>query len=111
MMCFSLPEIEAKEACTWLRAAGFPQYAQLYEGKATFISPARVSLHFSRLIAVTRERKGLCKKKKTWHKGIRTTLALSADYVYAMSRTDMSFVEHKHQQAPLVPPPAPPHVA
>lgn len=25
-------EIEAKEACTWLRAAGFPQYAQLYEG-------------------------------------------------------------------------------
>ncbi|KAJ6668599.1 hypothetical protein lerEdw1_012081 [Lerista edwardsae] len=26
-----LPEIEAKEACDWLRAAGFPQYAQLYE--------------------------------------------------------------------------------
>uniref|UniRef100_A0A671NHZ0 Rho GTPase-activating protein 7 n=1 Tax=Sinocyclocheilus anshuiensis TaxID=1608454 RepID=A0A671NHZ0_9TELE len=26
-----LEEIEAKEACTWLRAAGFPQYAQLYE--------------------------------------------------------------------------------
>ncbi|NXG41737.1 RHG07 protein, partial [Psilopogon haemacephalus] len=24
-------EIEAKEACEWLRAAGFPQYAQLYE--------------------------------------------------------------------------------
>ncbi|TRY88980.1 hypothetical protein DNTS_013349 [Danionella cerebrum] len=24
-------KIEAKEACTWLRAAGFPQYAQLYE--------------------------------------------------------------------------------
>lgn len=29
-------EIEAKEACTWLRAAGFPQYAQLYEGKDIF---------------------------------------------------------------------------
>ncbi|MCJ8749301.1 hypothetical protein PDJAM_G00174680 [Pangasius djambal] len=29
MLSFS--EIEAKEACTWLRAAGFPQYAQLYE--------------------------------------------------------------------------------
>lgn len=29
----SYAEIEAKEACTWLRAAGFPQYAQLYEGK------------------------------------------------------------------------------
>uniref|UniRef100_A0A669F0E2 Rho GTPase-activating protein 7 n=1 Tax=Oreochromis niloticus TaxID=8128 RepID=A0A669F0E2_ORENI len=26
-----LKKIEAKEACTWLRAAGFPQYAQLYE--------------------------------------------------------------------------------
>ncbi|XP_052448632.1 stAR-related lipid transfer protein 8 isoform X3 [Carassius gibelio] len=24
-------ELEAKEACDWLRAAGFPQYAQLYE--------------------------------------------------------------------------------
>ncbi|XP_029439971.1 rho GTPase-activating protein 7-like isoform X2 [Rhinatrema bivittatum] len=26
-----LLEIEAKEACDWLKAAGFPQYAQLYE--------------------------------------------------------------------------------
>ncbi|XP_068103761.1 stAR-related lipid transfer protein 8 isoform X2 [Hyperolius riggenbachi] len=25
------PDIEAKKACDWLRAAGFPQYAQLYE--------------------------------------------------------------------------------
>ncbi|XP_058239407.1 stAR-related lipid transfer protein 8 isoform X2 [Hemibagrus wyckioides] len=25
------PEVEAKEACDWLRAAGFPQYVQLYE--------------------------------------------------------------------------------
>lgn len=30
---FSFSEIEAKEACDWLRAAGFPQYAQLYEGR------------------------------------------------------------------------------
>uniref|UniRef100_A0A8C2JS95 Rho GTPase-activating protein 7 n=1 Tax=Cyprinus carpio TaxID=7962 RepID=A0A8C2JS95_CYPCA len=30
-LSLSLTEIEAKEACTWLRAAGFPQYAQLYE--------------------------------------------------------------------------------
>ncbi|XP_011853213.1 PREDICTED: stAR-related lipid transfer protein 13 isoform X6 [Mandrillus leucophaeus] len=28
---FQRREIEAKEACDWLRAAGFPQYAQLYE--------------------------------------------------------------------------------
>lgn len=26
-------EADAKKACHWLRAAGFPQYAQLYEGK------------------------------------------------------------------------------
>lgn len=26
-------EIEAVEACKWLRAAGFPQYAQMYEGE------------------------------------------------------------------------------
>ncbi|KAM9324172.1 LOW QUALITY PROTEIN: stAR-related lipid transfer protein 8 [Gastrophryne carolinensis] len=25
------PDVEAKKACDWLRAAGFPQYAQLYE--------------------------------------------------------------------------------
>lgn len=31
-VCLFLTEIEAKEACDWLRAAGFPQYAQLYEG-------------------------------------------------------------------------------
>lgn len=31
---FSLfAEIEAKEACDWLRAAGFPQYVQLFKGK------------------------------------------------------------------------------
>lgn len=34
-LAFFLAEIEAKEACTWLRAAGFPQYAQLYEGEET----------------------------------------------------------------------------
>lgn len=35
IICFSLliTEIEATEACQWLRAAGFPQYAQMYEGK------------------------------------------------------------------------------
>jgi len=34
-MCFVVfvTEIEAKEACKWLRAAGFPQYAQMYEGE------------------------------------------------------------------------------
>lgn len=38
-----LSEIEAKEACTWLRAAGFPQYAQLYEGKnAIFLLDGKI---------------------------------------------------------------------
>ncbi|XP_056183509.1 stAR-related lipid transfer protein 13 isoform X1 [Falco biarmicus] len=30
-LCKEEAEIEAKEACDWLRAAGFPQYAQFYE--------------------------------------------------------------------------------
>jgi len=33
VLCF-LAETEAKKACDWLRAAGFPQYAQLYEGES-----------------------------------------------------------------------------
>lgn len=34
LFSFSLfAEIEAKEACDWLRAAGFPQYVQLFKGK------------------------------------------------------------------------------
>lgn len=28
-----IAELEAIEACKWLRAAGFPQYAQMYEGE------------------------------------------------------------------------------
>lgn len=37
-----LAEIEAKEACDWLRAAGFPQYAQLYEDSQFPINIAAV---------------------------------------------------------------------
>nr|2DKY_A Chain A, Rho-GTPase-activating protein 7 [Homo sapiens] len=36
-----LTQIEAKEACDWLRATGFPQYAQLYED---FLFPIDISL-------------------------------------------------------------------
>lgn len=32
-------EIEAKEACDWLRAAGFPQYVQLFKGKYEAVNP------------------------------------------------------------------------
>ncbi|CAK9806429.1 StAR-related lipid transfer protein 13, partial [Anthophora quadrimaculata] len=31
-----IAKIEAQEACKWLRAAGFPQYAQMYEGESSF---------------------------------------------------------------------------
>lgn len=41
-LSLSLTEIEAKEACTWLRAAGFPQYAQLYEGRIIFFPTSPV---------------------------------------------------------------------
>lgn len=34
-LCVLIAEIEAREACDWLRAAGFPQYAQLFEGMIT----------------------------------------------------------------------------
>lgn len=37
LVLFFLPEIEAKKACDWLRAAGFPQYAQLYEGESCLL--------------------------------------------------------------------------
>jgi len=35
-------ELEATEACRWLRATGFPQYAQMYEGEP-IESPAMIS--------------------------------------------------------------------
>lgn len=46
---FSVAEIEAQEACKWLRAAGFPQYAQMYEGKLilTFIKYWSVNTFFT----------------------------------------------------------------
>ena len=48
----SVLEAEAKKACRWLRATGFPKYAQLFEGKVTQWFPlphprVALSLHFS----------------------------------------------------------------
>lgn len=48
-LSLSLTEIEAVEACKWLRAAGFPQYAQMYEGKFARTS---VSLDIVNLILI-----------------------------------------------------------
>ncbi|KAK6296688.1 hypothetical protein J4Q44_G00328300 [Coregonus suidteri] len=41
-------ELEAKEACDWLRAAGFPQYAQLFEDSQfpIDISPVKKDHYF-----------------------------------------------------------------
>lgn len=38
-------ELEANEACRWLRATGFPQYAQMYEGEP--VSFIHSSIHFT----------------------------------------------------------------
>lgn len=46
-MCCCLPEIEAKEACDWLRAAGFPQYAQLFEGNGGVFFPPPAQIRHS----------------------------------------------------------------
>ncbi|XP_026104692.1 stAR-related lipid transfer protein 13-like isoform X1 [Carassius auratus] len=61
-----LDKLEAKEACDWLRAAGFPQYAQLYEAS---LFPIEIS-------AVTRDHefldhdslKALCRRLTTLNK-------------------------------------------
>lgn len=37
VFCFFFTEIEAIEACKWLRAAGFPQYAALFEGECKML--------------------------------------------------------------------------
>ena len=39
MFCI-FAEIEAVEACRWLKETGFPQYAQMYEGKKRMIGEA-----------------------------------------------------------------------
>ena len=41
---FYFTEIEAAEACRWLKAAGFPQYAQMYSGKSPHQSLMNSSL-------------------------------------------------------------------
>ena len=38
VVVWCVTEIEALEACRWLRAAGFPQYAQMFEGKTAHAS-------------------------------------------------------------------------
>lgn len=65
---FSSAEIEAKEACTWLRAAGFPQYAQLYEGKDPCETPPPTLPHH---VAVIKIRSWCYNEKATFYSGNR----------------------------------------
>lgn len=37
-------EIEAVEACRWLKEAGFPQYAQMYDGMYIYTGIANYSM-------------------------------------------------------------------
>lgn len=46
MKLYLFTEIEAKEACDWLKAAGFPQYAQLYEGNTQFLNELVFLFHY-----------------------------------------------------------------
>jgi len=40
MKCCCCTELEAIEACEWLREAGFPQYSQLY--RSTYMAKSRI---------------------------------------------------------------------
>lgn len=40
--CFSVKE--ANDACLWLKAAGFPQYVQMFEGQYSALSMLKVKV-------------------------------------------------------------------
>ncbi|XP_077426586.1 rho GTPase-activating protein 7 isoform X1 [Vanacampus margaritifer] len=68
-------EIEAKEACTWLRAAGFPQYAQLYEDAQFPIDISSVTRDHDFLDRDAIE--ALCRRLKTLNKCALMRLEIS----------------------------------
>ncbi|XP_019744938.1 rho GTPase-activating protein 7 isoform X1 [Hippocampus comes] len=70
-----LTEIEAKEACTWLRAAGFPQYAQLYEDAQFPIDISSVTRDHDFLDRDATE--ALCRRLKTLNKCALMRLEIS----------------------------------
>ncbi|XP_077158178.1 rho GTPase-activating protein 7 isoform X2 [Paroedura picta] len=70
-----LAEIEAKEACDWLRAAGFPQYAQLYEDLIFPIDIASVKREHDFLDRDATE--ALCRRLNTLNKCAAMKLEIS----------------------------------
>ncbi|XP_047671602.1 rho GTPase-activating protein 7 isoform X2 [Tachysurus fulvidraco] len=70
-----LTQIEAKEACTWLRAAGFPQYAQLYEDGQFPIQISSVTRDHDFLDRDAIE--ALCRRLNTLNKGAMMRLEIT----------------------------------
>ncbi|KAK3507372.1 hypothetical protein QTP70_014895, partial [Hemibagrus guttatus] len=68
-------KIEAKEACTWLRAAGFPQYAQLYEDGQFPIQISSVTRDHDFLDRDAIE--ALCRRLNTLNKGAMMRLEIT----------------------------------
>lgn len=84
--CFCpLPEIEAKEACDWLRAAGFPQYAQLYEGR-------HLSFQVNRSLAIFGQQDVILTNK--WGSGAQ----LTCQYVRWLLGTGLLSATHHTQR-------------
>lgn len=53
ILFFWYTELEALEACYWLKAAGFPQYAQAYEGNTIWQFQIRISLDLWQSVTCT----------------------------------------------------------
>uniref|UniRef100_H3B067 StAR related lipid transfer domain containing 8 n=2 Tax=Latimeria chalumnae TaxID=7897 RepID=H3B067_LATCH len=66
LFLFLFAELEAKKACEWLRAAGFPQYAQLYED---FLFPVDIaSVRKDHFFLDPDSLKALCRRLTTLNK-------------------------------------------
>ncbi|XP_059846514.1 rho GTPase-activating protein 7 isoform X2 [Hypanus sabinus] len=72
-----LSEIEAKDACDWLRAAGFPQYSQLFEASQFPVDIEVVKNDHEFLDRDATE--SLCRRLKTLNKCAMMKLEISKD--------------------------------
>ncbi|KAG8202080.1 hypothetical protein JTE90_010443 [Oedothorax gibbosus] len=119
-------ELQAIEACSWLRAAGFPQYAQMYEDNQfpidisivqkdhAFLPPDSIQSLFRRLNSLNR-----CAKMKFMDHGRRKSLqaedsdeeeqyALSENWEFQRSSRRWSRIPSLNDDAGEIPPNIPP---
>lgn len=76
-------EIEAKEACDWLRAAGFPQYAQLFEGnKGTQWTPTHIHHKEGKCCLVKRWRR--MNERTLWWTKKKEAFFVTANFISVM---------------------------